>query len=110
MIGTSDALTRDIFAMDLATVAFWGLNAVWVIIALQGLIVHRSFAAACLFAVLWALTLCIYVAAPLLTTAHLSLAESFILLGFTLTVAQTIFDVIGLFGAALGLGRSRDNG
>lgn len=110
MIGASDALTSDFFGLELATLLFWGVNAAWVMVVLHGMIVHRSFAAACLFAVMWALTLCLYVAVPLLTAIHLTLVDSFFLLAVIMTGAQAIFDLISTIGAVFGWSNSQDGG
>lgn len=110
MIGVSNALTSDFFELELATLLFWGANAAWVMVVLHGMIVHRSLAAAYLFAVMWALTLCLHIAVPLLTTTELTLVDSFFLLAVILPGAQAIFDVIGVIGTVFGWGNSQNGG
>lgn len=103
------ALGSDLFSLELATVLLWIVNAAWVAVALYGLIAHRSLTAAYAFAAIWALTLCLHIAVPVLTEHNLSLVDSFFLLAVVATCAQVILEVFGAIGAAFGFAKSRDN-
>lgn len=107
MIG-ADAFTSDFVAAEIATAAFWGLNAIFAMVVLHGLIVHRSLVAAYYFAAIWALTACLYFAAPMLGNVQLSLVDSFFLLCAIVPVAQAILELIGAIDGVLGPAKSPD--
>lgn len=109
MTDTSSAFSSELFSLELATLLFWIVNAAWVVVVLYGLIAHRSLAAAYAFAAMWVMTLCFYVAAPMVTKSHLSLVDSFFLLSAVVCVAQVIFDGIATIRTAFGFAKSRDS-
>lgn len=109
MIDTSNALSSELFSLELATVLFSIASAAWVAVVLYGLIAHRSLTAAYAFAAIWVLTLCLYVAVPMVTKSHLSLVDSFFLLSAIVCVVQVIFDGTATIRAAFGFAKSRDS-
>jgi len=103
------AFTSELFASDLSNLLFWGVNALWAVVALYGLVAYRSLVVGYFFAAIWALTVCLYLAAPMLANDHLSLVDSFFLLCAVVAVAQVILELIGAIGAVFGFAKSPDD-